>query len=207
VENTGSESFNFAIQPKVTLLAGVSGDDITYDDVSRGYANYTLFAGGSWQILPSMSINARGGGSYTEPATGQGMLSPYAALAFNWTLGARSSLSFNYSHEVVPNDDTNSNGELADRINATFTYDATTYLTTFLQATYTNSTTSGSLIASGSDISSYSEQDYGLTIGGAYHYDKYIDLDFGFSLSGVESGQNERDYDRQEIYLGVRGTY
>jgi hypothetical protein len=207
VENTGSQSFNYAILPKITASVGFILDNISYQSQDRGYTNSTLFMGAEYSISPSLSVNVRGGGSYTVPASGQALIAPYAAASLSWTLGERSTLSLSYSHEVTPNDEEGTNGQESDRFNAGFSYVITPSLSADLQGIFSDNVTAGGLAGTGNGASSYDEQDYSLDIGGSYQYDKYLGLDFGYSISGVTSGIGDRDYVRNEIYVGVRGTY
>jgi hypothetical protein len=206
VENTGSHSFNFAILPKVTASIGGLLDTITYDTADRGYTNYTLFVGGQWQTLPSLSISLRGGGSYTLASQQKGSTSPYAAADVRWSFGQRSLLTFSYAHDVVPSDQEGTDGQLADRFSGDFTYAVTPSLSAHLLGTLTMSQIGEQLIV-GSDIPAYNETDYALDVGASYQYNSFLGFDGGIIISGVSSGLNERDYDRQEVYLGLRGTY
>lgn len=207
IENTGSETLSFAILPKISVVLGGIVDDLSYDDTSRGYTNYTGFAGVQWQPLPSLSVSAQGGLSYTEIDQGQPLISPYAALSINWMLGARSALSFSYSHDVVPTDEFDASGQIADRFTSNFRYDITTNLSAHLQGILTSSNVSQSFISSGSGISAYNEIDYAVDTGLTYHYNSYLNLDSGLIFSGVSSQLDYRDYTRDQVYLGVRGTY
>jgi Putative beta-barrel porin 2 len=207
IENTGSQVFSFTVAPKVSVNFGGIVDDLSYDQISRGYTNYTGFVGAQWQILPSLSVTGRGGASYTEEiGDNQPLISPYAALSVDWTLGARSSLSFNYAHEVTPTDQVSANGQTSDRFTANFRYDITSSLSSHLQGVFTQADVQQGLINSAS-ISSYNESDYALDTGLTYHYNSYLDIDCGITLSGVSSDIMVNDYSRDEAYVGVRGTY
>jgi hypothetical protein len=212
-ENTGSQTFSFSILPKISLSVGGIGDDITYDSASRGYTTYTGFIGGQWQALPSLSVTARGGGTYIEPVQSQGQsqgqasFAPYVAITIPWTLGARSSLSFDYAHEITPSDQTGANGQTSDRFSASFRYDITARLSSHLQGVFTHAVISSLLTTSGSG-GGYSEDDYYLDTGLTYHYNTYLDFNAGVTLSGVSSEQIiANSYERDQVYLGVRGTY
>jgi hypothetical protein len=206
IENTGSQLFNFAVLPKVNAGFGGIVDDISYESAQRGYISYTAFIGGQWQILPSMSASARGGGSYTEPVDAKATISPYAAVSFDWSLGARSELTFSYAHEVTPTDQIGASGQTSDRFTALFRYDITSSISAHLQGTFTRSDISQSLITSAA-LSSYSENDYALDTGLTYHYNSYLSFETGILLSGVSSELDVRNYSRDEAYVGVRGTY
>jgi hypothetical protein len=206
IENAGSQTFSFAVFPKVSVTFGGNGDDVTYEGVSRGYTNYTGFVGLQWQALPSLSASAQGGVSYTEVVEGQPLISPYAALSVNWTLGARSALSFNYTHDVAPTDQFNASGEIVDRFSANFNYNITSNLSSHLQGIFTLINIPQGLVTSNA-INAYTEDDYALDTGFTYHYNSYLDFDLGVTLSGVSSELDYLDYARDQIYVGVRGTY
>lgn len=206
VENTGSQVFSFTVAPKVSVNFGGIVDDISYDSSSRGYTSYTGFVGAQWQVLPSLSVSGRGGASYTEVNQNQSLLSPYAALSVNWTLGARSLLSFNYAHEVTPTDQVQANGEISDRFTANFRYDITSSLSAHLQGILTQLDVQQGFINAGG-LTSYTETDYALDTGLTYHYNSYLDFDCGITVSGVSSDLGFNEYSRDEAYVGVRGTY
>jgi hypothetical protein len=206
IENTGSQTFSFAILPKIGVNFGGIVDDVNYNETSRGYTAYTGFIGIQWQALPSLSVSGRGGGTYVEIVQGQPYTSPYAALTVNWTLGKRSALTFDYSHEVTPTDQIGANGQIADRFNANFRYDITSSLSSHLQLVFTNADITQQLLISGAG-NSYTESTYALDTGLTYHYNNYLDLDSGITLSGVSSGISTNDYTRDQVYVGVRGTY
>jgi hypothetical protein len=211
IENTGSQYFGFSILPKISVGFGGIGDNITYDGDARGYTSYTGFIGGGWQALPSLSLSGRGGGSYTETVGGQTSITPYAAFSINWGLGARSSLSFDYAHEVTPTDQVGANGQTSDRFSANFSYDITSSLSAHLQGIFTNAVISQSLTNPGTGSSS-NQYDYEVDTGLIYHYNSNLDFDCGVTLSGVSSENNSldndvNDYTRDEAYVGVRGTY
>lgn len=206
IENTGSQTFSFAILPKISANFGGIVDDVNYDETSRGYTAYTGFIGMQWQALPSLSASGQVGGTYVEIVQAPAYTSPYAALAINWTLGKRSALTFNYSHEVTPTDQIGANGQIADRFTANFRYDITSSLSSHLQGIFTNADITQELLISGAG-SSYTEASYELDAGLSYHYNNYLDLDSGVILSGVSSDISVNDYSRDQVYVGVRGTY
>jgi len=216
IENTGSTSLGYAFLPKITLSVGGILDNITYQSSDRGYTTYTAFVGSAWQALPSLSITGRGGLTYIQIGQVQGQsqsqdsTAPYAAVSVNWNLGARSALIGSYAHEVTPSDQTDSNGQIADRFNATFTYLITPRLNAHLDGVFTLSTFSSGL--SGSGLSSdYQERDYEVDTGLTFQYNSEFNFLAGITVSGVSSNGvsnfGNNNYHRDEVYIGVRGTY
>jgi hypothetical protein len=212
VENTGSQSIGFAILPKINLSFGGIADDTSYETADRGYTSYTGFTGVSWAALPSVSVSGRAGGTYTETVQSaqnqgsSGSFSPYAAFSVGWTLGARSSLAFDYAHEITPTDQALANGQSSDRVSANFNYAINPDISTFLAGIYTLADVSSSLLAS-SSIEAYTQTSYEVDTGFSYHYNNYLNFDAGVQISGVSSGPADSDYTRDRISVGVRGTY
>jgi len=209
VENTGTQSFNFAILPKISLNVGGTVDDIDYSHSDRGYISYTGFVGAQWQSLPSLTFSGRLGASYTQVAQSSqsAQLAPYGDLSMTWKLGARSSLDFDYAHEVTPTDQIGANGQNSDRFTANFSYEITPRVSTHLQGTFTIADISSGLSVGGSSATSYSEDDYGIDSGVTFQYNNYLNFDGGVTITGVSSDNSLNAYNRDQVYLGVRGTY
>lgn len=206
VENTGSGTIGFAILPKITLDFGGIVDDIAYDQVSRGYTSLTGITGINWQALPSLALSGSVGGSVTDTEQASTSTTPYGALTLNWQLGARSSLSFNYAHEVVPTDVTQADGQVADRFGTLFRYDIIPDLSVHLEGTFTHGNYTSALI-SPNTVPGFTENDFAIDVGLTYHINSHFDVNLGNIYSGVSSGESYRDYNRDQIYLGVRGIY
>ncbi len=205
VENTASQSIGFAILPKINLVFGGIIDDISYDQIARGYTTYTGNTGIDWSVLPSLNLGLRVGGSVIDSESAGTSATPYAAVTLNWRLGARSSLSFNYAHEVAPTDVYISDGQIADRFTTTFRYDLMTNLSTHVAGIFTYGNYGDNLLLPGNQA--FTEEDYAIDVGFNYTLNRYVSFDIGYIFSGVSSGENFRDYSRNQVYIGVRGTY
>ncbi len=215
VENTGTQSVGFAILPKINLNFGGIADNASYEaSANRGYTSYTGFAGITWVALPTLSISGRAGGSYTQTvqsvqtqgSSGSDSFSPYAAFSVNWGLGSHSSLTFDYSHEITPTEQAQANGQSSDRASANFSYSITPSLSAHLAGIYTIANITPALLSS-SSIATYTETSYELDTGITYHYNGFLDFDAGITTFGVSSGQPNGDYTRDQVSIGVRGTY
>jgi hypothetical protein len=204
-ENTLSQDFRFAIAPKYNFVTGFIFDRVDYFGDIRGYTNYTIDAGLDWQVLPTLSLDIRGGGSYTVSDSTPDSVSPYAALTLGWALGKRSSLEFSYVHDVVPSDVSTSVGQEADRFSIRFNYLLATDISLHLAGIETHSNYTSTLLENGTP--SFSEDDIGVDLGGEYRVSPHFSLEAGYFLSDISSQESFRDYTRNQIYLGVRGTY
>ena len=205
-ENTVAQDFRFAIQPKVNLVFGGIFDNIDYFNFDRGYTNYTGNVGVDWQALPSLSVGFRIGGSYTVADNVPDSASPYAAVNLDWRLGKRSDLIFSYTHNVVPTDVANAVGQEADRFTIRFNYDLTPRISLHLEGIETYSDYRSDLIQAGT-VPSFTENDTGVDFGGEYRVTQNFSVEAGYLLSDVSSEETGRDYLRNQVYVGVRGTY
>jgi hypothetical protein len=208
-ENTISQDFRFAFWPTVTLAVGAIYDNIDYTYSSRGFTNYTGNVGLDWQALPSLSLGFRLGGSITEINQGGGdSESPYASANINWQLGERSRLIGSYVHTVTPTDVFFAQGEESDRFTANFLYNISSKITVHLQGIYSvNDYTDDFLTEAGTNTSSFTENVIGIDTGVTYHYNQYLDFEAGYLLDFVQSDVNFEDYTRNQVYVGIRGTY
>jgi len=205
-ENTVSQDFRFAFAPKFNFVAGGIFDDIDYFNDVRGYTNYTLDVGLDWQALPELSLGARVGATLTtSSAAASTSVSPYAAVTLDWRLGKRSDLTFTYTHNVVPTDVFNAIGQEADRFSLRFAYDITPRITVHLEGIETYSDYTSALLESG--VPEFHENDLGIDFGVEYHLNSNFGFEAGYLLSDISSDISSRDYTRNQVYVGVRGTY
>jgi hypothetical protein len=219
MENTASETASFTIVPTISVNFGGIFDTIEYDQDPRGYTSYTGFVGGTWETLPNVTLSLRVGGSITETSqlladgtTGSAtQVAPYVDLSGSWQIGERSSLSADYSHETTPSDNFGSNAQESDRVSGSFGYQINPQLSAHAQVSYTYSVVSGADIFLTSTTSSYTETVYAASVGASYNFIKYFSLSLDISESGVSSGVTnnlgQSNYNREEVTVGVRGTY
>lgn len=206
VEHKGTQQFLFAIVPKINLVFEGVLDHIDYDDVTRGYTSYTGMTGVFWQALPSLNFGALVGASYVDSQINTSEVVPTATVTADWQLGKRSKLSFAYSHITTPTDVIYASGQISDRFTANFSYDITPDFTARAQVYYNLGEYQTFLIQPGT-ISAFSESDFATALSLGYHVNRYCDLDLGYTFSDVSSDLGFRDYTRNQIYVGIRGTY
>jgi hypothetical protein len=211
IENDAGLNFGYNVLPKVIATFGGIFSNTSYQSSDRGYTGYTLDGGGTWQVLPSLSVFVAGGYSYIVTGQAQGQsqsqttTAPYGEATLNWTLGERSSLGFTYAHQITPSTQVGANGQESDRFNANFRYSITPRLTANLNGVFTYATYSNSL--ANSATSGYQESSYEVDTSLSYQYTSNLSFDAGLTASGVSSNSSNNNYGRDEAYVGVRGTY
>jgi hypothetical protein len=207
MENTLNQDIRFAILPTYTLDFGGIYDTTSYQYISRGFTNYTGNVGVDWQASPSVVFGVRIGGTITDTTSAGSSVSPYASATINWRLGERSHLDFSYLHNVVTTDVVFANAQTADRLSARFSYDVTPSITTHLEGIYTHSDYTSQLIQPSTLSSSFTEDVVAVDTGFAYHFNKNFDFDLGYIFSNVSSQLIFREYTRNQVSVGIRGTY
>jgi hypothetical protein len=204
-ENTVTHDFRFALLPKYNFTIGGIFDNLDYFESNRGYTNYTGDVGVDWQALPNLSASVRIGATLTTSDSVGDSASPYASATVEWRLGKRSDVNFSYLHNVVPTDVFDSVGQEADRFTLRVNYDITARLTAHLAGTYTHSDYTSDLLQDGTP--SFTEEDIGVDAGAEYRVNDNFSFEAGYLLSDISSQEDFRDYTRNQVYLGIRGTY
>lgn len=206
MENSLNQDVRFSIQPDYTLVFGGIYDTTSYEYLSRGYTNYTGNTGVDWQASPSLVLGVRLGGTITDGDNIGSSVSPYIYTTANWRLGQRSHLDFSYLHNVVTTDVVAADAQEADRVSTRFSYDVTPSITTHLEGIYTHSDYTSQLIQANA-LSSFTEDIVAIDTGFAYHFNKNFDFDLGYTFTNVASDLGFREYTRNQVSMGVRGTY
>jgi Putative beta-barrel porin 2 len=214
VQNTGSESVSVTILPTVSVSAGAVLDEVDYTD-NRGYLNLSLFGGASWQPSEQLSLSGRAGISYTDTngttdlngapngntsLQSQTTISPYAALTVSYKTSSKTNISFDYSHDISPTDQAGADAETVDRVSASGAYNVTKDFKASAQAILNH------LSVSAPELS-YTENDYGIAVYLSYQLNSHYDLTGAVSYTGVASELEGRNYARDTVSIGIRGTY
>lgn len=207
VENTVTQGIGFAILPKYTLTFDGTYNGISYNnDDSRGYTSCTGSTGINWSALPSLSLSANVGASYTWATDAGDAPSPYLSGSLAWQLGQRSHLALGYTYSIVPTDVTTASGQLASRTYASFSYDINRSFSTHLSLALTYSDYTSGLVQSNT-TGPFTEWDSALDVGLSYHVSNHFDASIGYTFSDVSSQVSFRDYTRNQIYIGITGNY
>lgn len=209
MSNTVNQDLRFLIDPTVTLVTGGIVQDFSYEYANRNYDIYTGNVGADWTVSPEVTVSGRVGGQYFDPGDGgSGSTSPYGMLSVNWVLGARSSLNLSYTHSVSETDIAGAYAQESDSINGSFRYQWTPRFSTSISGIYTFGSYSTDLQLPGSGLSSYEENVASLTLGATYKINEWLDADFNYTFTNVSNQDMPgREYTRNQISVGIRGTY
>lgn len=208
MSNSISNDFRYLIDPTVTLVLGGSFEDVGYEYIARNYDTYTGYVGADWQLSPQVSLSGRVGGEIFDPNDGGSQsTSPYGSLGLNWILGARSTISANYSHAISQTDIATSYGQETDTFSLNLSYQWTPRITTSLIGSYQYGQYTSDLALNGG-VSGYSEEVTTFNFLAVYQINAWLDTNLSYTFTDVEDNQlSDRAYTRNQISLGVRATY
>ncbi|SDU21812.1 Putative beta-barrel porin 2 [Verrucomicrobium sp. GAS474] len=216
--HTLQNDFRYTLTPTVTLVNGgsISIQDYEYKTVStttglpvsRSWNSYTIYTGADWTVLPEVTVGARGGGVYTVyDASGlNSSFAPYATAFVTWQTGARSSLDFSYLHSVAPTDVSSYSSATTDSFSLAGSYKFTAKLTGRLQGSYSLNKSDGDTSIN-AGASSYYENTLGLTAGLGYDLTQYLNLNAGYTLTNVGATSIGSSYNRNQISIGLTGSF
>jgi hypothetical protein len=199
------QDFRYLILPTTTLVFAGGYFYNDYENVSRDSQAITASVGVDHSFSPQFTGGIRLGGQYVDLLQGGGdNIAPYGSLFANYQLGARSSIEFNYSHSFQPTDATNFYGQEADVITLAGRYQFTPKFSTKLQAIYTHGNYVSEYTLMGE---SFQEDVLAFDLGFNFKLNNYLDLEAGYTFTSVMSDFAVREYDRNRVYIGIRGTY
>lgn len=208
MSQTVNQDLRFLIDPTVTIVTGGIFQDVSYEYANRNFQIYTGNVGADWSVSPQVTVTGRVGGQYFDPGDGgSGSTSPYGSLGLNWVLGARSSANVNYTHSISETDIGTSYAQETDTINTSFKYQWTPRFATTLQGIYTFGSYSSDLSLPG-QASSFEENVASVSLGATFKLNEWLDLDSNYTFTNVADTDNRgREYTRNQINFGIRGTY
>jgi hypothetical protein len=208
-----TNDFRFTLKPTITLIASGGYTLNDYYDATPAFDKsstlYTGSGGVEWQALPNLTLSARGGYQTvenTQKIAGQpsGTSSPYAKFTINWKAGSKSSFDFDYSHTSDTTDVSTAFTTETDSVVLGGRYLFTPNLSGRLSGRYSrNKYNSNNSLAGTSSTEQIVGSDFTLT----YRIRSYISLEAGHSFTLVSSDNILREYDRNQIFFGIRASY
>lgn len=220
------------VQPALIAMLGYSLNIVNYtgDSFIYGFPDYlinpvrsedrdstshTMFVGGDYDVSSKFHASARVGATYScYPNVDSGdQWTPYvdAALTYNYNVGSYATLGFRHSMSPTDVVDADGTGQPTLDMEA-----SAVYLNVNHQIT---PKLSGNLLAQyqfaqfhSGGANGYDEQYFLLGIYFSYRLDQHFSFEAGYNFDLVDSqfkgsGIADRTYDRNRVYLGVRGTY
>lgn len=204
--NALNHDFRYLLSPTWTAVVGGSASLSDYFFAKKDSNTYNGLLGVDYALSPQITVGARVGPSITD-LDGRGTyLNPYGTVFGNWTLGARTSVEASYTHSVSETDLENYFLQESDTFSLNGRYQFTPKFYGRLGARLTLGSFDSDLGA-GSNRTKIEENVYALDGALGYKIIEQLDLEAGYGFSSVDSTQTTREYDRNILFISLRGTY
>lgn len=193
-----------------------SGNPVPYSSW-RNTRSHTAFAGVDTRPTPTVGVNVRGGASFVEypdnpTNTDHSEASPYADASVTWNYVQGSSAQFMVKYNVNTTDLTGLTSAASSFKNLTLDQEQFTVfggishaLTANLQANLR-----GYYIIStlrGGSYDGFEEQMFMLTAGLTQKINQFLSAEATYYFDVLKSDVPDRGFDRNRIFVGIRGTY
>jgi hypothetical protein len=210
LENSVANDLRFQILPTTNFIVGGSFRNVDYFDSFRDSNTFTGYVGADHSLSPTLLIGGRVGASYLTllnnvPGGSSDYFSPYGTMFLNWKVGAKSTLDASYAHEVSTTDASSFYGQESDKFSIGFRYQWTPKFSNKLQFLYNLGNFEQRLGTTGI---TFEEDVAAVDLSGTYQINNYLDVEAGYTYTSVINEDiRAREYDRNRVYIGIRGTY
>ncbi len=204
--NSLSHDFRYLLTPTITLVAGGNASDNDYFFAKRDSTTIGGTVGADYSLSPQITVGGRVGPSFTDLDQGGSYFNPYGTVFGNWTVGARTNIEASYTHSVTETDNGAYYMQESDVFSLTGRYQFTPQFYGRLGGRLTLGSFDSDL-GVGSGTTTISEDVLGMDGALGYKISQYIDFEAGYSYSIVTSDLVSREFDRNQLYLSIRGTY
>jgi hypothetical protein len=236
IEHRGRANLRFVVLPQTVAIAGYQYEVVdyrskdligvpgfTYTAEERNSTSHYLYGGVDQGITPTLNVSLRAGAQYTEyddlnvikllnPSVEEDSWSPYVDANATWVYRVGSYAQLGVRHQIAqtdvgfvggtPNLDSESTsvyGSVSHRIYGGFIASA---IASYQHSTYD--------LDQGDELA----DDYFLVgVNLTYEINKFLALEAGYNLDYLDSELDDdapedfRSFDRNRIYVGIRGTY
>jgi hypothetical protein len=181
----------------------------------RDTVSHTFFAGGDYDISSLLRASLRAGASYTDyvndPAADNG-LTPYvdASLSYSYMVGSHADLGFKHTMIATDLAATGGAGPTTDQEISSVYLNVNHQFTPKLSGNVLVQYQFGSMHGGGANNTDEQFLMLGLYL--TYRINQYLSVETGYNYDKLVSdwtigGVDIRSYDRNRVFLGVRGTY
>ncbi len=204
--NSLTHDFRYLLTPTITVVAGARASDNDYFSAKKDSTTVGANFGADYSLSPQITVGGRVGPSFTDLDQGGSYFSPYGTVFGNWTVGARTNVEASYTHSVSETD----NGTYFLQESDVFVLNGRYQFTPQIYGRLGGRLTLGSFdsdLGVGAGRRTITENVLGMDGALGYKLSQYIDFEAGYSYSVVASDQTSREFDRNQLYLSIRGTY
>lgn len=208
MEHVASQDLRFAVLPTTTAVGTFTFNAVDYETIRRDQQAYIFTVGADHYLTPVWLLSGRVGVQYRtyDNSIFSDQTSPYASLDSIWNYSNRSSVRLGYLHNTSLTDNPGFSSIDTDQISAGITHYLTPKFFVGGSIIYVIGRYEGneSFIANQGNANEDTAY-FQLTAG--YEFSNYLSALAGYRHTMVSSDFAGRDYDRNQVWFGIRGTY
>ena len=202
---TGLE-LQYLLLPTLTLAADYRFGYIDYFSVSNDSQTHFILGGFDYSPNQRLHASVRAGAEFREYFDTVGdETSPYATANVVYNLSHGSAVSFSAQYGIQEGDLAVQNTE-SDTISLGLDYNQniTTKISAYVGFYYTHSFYE---TPTTDNEGSFTEDTYDVSVGARYAINRHFSAELGYTHTTVDSGVQERSYDRNRYFGGVRFSF
>jgi hypothetical protein len=174
----------------------------------RNSYNHYGYAGLDHAFNPDLTASVRAGVQYADfyNQSGFSQTSPYGNVNLRYRYGANSYVNFGFQQQFNQTD-VLANNSSASVFYASVNHAFTPRLVGSLIGQYAYSEFNGQVAGIPSSYDGKSQNQYGVGVNLAYHFDRHFSAEIGYNYDKLDSSLPGRNYDRNRVYFGVTAAY
>ena len=206
IEDYTGIDFQYLLLPNFTLAVTYRFSYIDYFGVSDDSATHFALAGFDYSVNQRLHASLRAGAEFREYFDTVGdETSPYAEGNVVYNLSRDSTLELSARYGIEEGDLTVDN-TTADtfRIGLDYNQNITARISAYLGLYYTHAFYETPVT---NNEGSFDEDTYDVAVGARYAINRHFSVEIGYTHTTVDSGLEERSYDRNRYFGGVRLSF
>jgi hypothetical protein len=208
VRHGANQDFRFKVLPTTTAVAGYGYDTFDYDVIPRDHDIHTLVVGADHYLLREWLLTGRVGAEYVlndNPLLDDNV-GPYGNLKTVWNFLPKSSLTAGYSYGTEVTDTSAFGNQVSHTFDLGVSHAWTQKFVTSMSLQYKAATFErGQALAAVND--DFFDNFYSASIKAAYAWTEWFSTEAGYTHTTSDSDLPGREYFRNQVFIGVRGTY
>ncbi len=203
-----SQQFRFLATAKTTPFANYVYKTTDYENIARDRDEHRALVGVDHQLLENWVVSAQAGAEFTffDNSRFNDTIGPYANVGTVWNYDDKSNVNASYTYGTSNTDNGNFSSSLSHSFNGGITHFFTEKFSMGALGRYqlAEFDTSQGFAAATSDVT---EHTLSVGVNARYEITNYLSADVGYTYTEVISDANNREYDRNQVYIGISGSY
>ena len=206
LEHTFGNEFRFLLLPTTTLVGEYRYEIIDYDTAPNNSMTHFVLAGLDHSFNPHFNISLRGGAEFRQFENFDERTSPYGEATLNYSLGARTTLSWTNRYGLDEPDVAGAASRTTFRTGLNASYAITPRIISSLTLFYQHDENNG-VFTPTAFVPSFNEDSLDIGLGLRYEINRNFAAIAGYNHTEVLSDIVLREYARNRYYLGLNATF